>query len=79
MSLYEGAEARVRVDSELSEKYWVKVVMHQGSVLLPFLFVVVLDIVNKLAREGMLSELWYAVYFVLISESIEGLRNKFFY
>ena len=43
MSLYKGAKRRVRVDSELSEEFEVKVGMHQGSVLSPFLFTVVVD------------------------------------
>ena len=37
MSLYEGAKTRVRVDSELSEEFEVKVGMQQGSMLSPFL------------------------------------------
>ena len=37
MSLYEGAKIKVRVDSELSEEFEVKVGMHQGSVLSSFL------------------------------------------
>ena len=60
MSLYEGAETRVRVDSELSEDIEVKVGMHQGSALSPFLFTVVLDVVTEFAREGALSELLFA-------------------
>ena len=36
ISCYEGAKTRVRVDSELSEEFEVKVGMHQGSVLSPF-------------------------------------------
>ena len=36
MSLYEGAKTRVRVDSELSDEFEAKVVMHQGSVLSHF-------------------------------------------
>ena len=36
MSLYEGAKTRVRVDSELSEEFEVKVGIHHGSVLSPF-------------------------------------------
>ena len=36
MSLYEGAKTRIRVDSELSEEFEVKLGMHQGSVLSPF-------------------------------------------
>ena len=34
--------------------------MLQGSVLSPFLFAVMVDVVTKLAREGVLSELLYA-------------------
>ena len=41
ISLYEGAWIRVRVYSELSEEFEVKVWMHQGSVLsLSFAFLV---------------------------------------
>ena len=77
MSLYEEAKTRVRVDSELSEEFEVKIGMHQGSVLSPFLFAVVVDAVTEFAREGALSELLYADDLVLMSETILGLRNKF--
>ena len=43
--------------------------MHQGSVLSPFLFAVVV--------EGALSELLYADDFVLMRETIKGLIDKF--
>ena len=73
LGLYEGAKTRVRVKSELSEEFEVKVVMHQGSVLSTFLFAVVVDVVTEFAREGALSELLYADDLVLVSESIEAL------
>ena len=57
MSLYDGVKTSVRVDSELSEEFEFKVGMYQGSVLSPFLFVVVVDVVTKFAKEGALSEL----------------------
>ena len=60
ISLYEGAKTRVIVDSEMSEEFEVKVEMHQGSVQLPFLFAVVVDVVTNFAREGELSEILYA-------------------
>ena len=41
------------------------------SVLSPFLFVVVVDVVTEFAREGALSELLYADDLVLMSETIE--------
>ena len=45
--------------------------------LSPFLFAVVVDVVTEFAREGALCELLYANDLVLMSETIEGLRNKF--
>ena len=38
---------------------------------------VVVDVVTKFAREDALSELLYADDLVLMSETIEGLRNRF--
>ena len=43
-NLYEGAKMRVMADFELSDDFAVKVGMHQGSVLSPFLFAVVVDV-----------------------------------
>ena len=69
MSMYEGAKTRVRVDSELSEEFEVKVVIHQGSVLSHFLFALVVDVVTEFAREGALSELLHASDVVLMHET----------
>ena len=77
MSLHEGAKTIVRVDSELSEEFEVKVRLHQISVLSPFLFAVVVDVATECAGECVQSELLYAGDFVLMSETIEGLRNRF--
>ena len=51
--------------------------MHQGSVLSPFLFAVVVVVVNELDRENAPSDLLYADDLVLISETMKGLMNKF--
>ena len=50
--------------------------MHQGSVLSPF-FSVVVDVGTEFARGCALSELLYDDDLVRMSETIEGLRNKF--
>ena len=42
-----------------------------------FLFAVVVDVVAYIARGGALSELLYADDLVMMSETIEGLRDKF--
>ena len=51
--------------------------MHQGSVLSPFFFAVMVDVVTELARKGVLQELLCADDLAVMSETIEGLRNKF--
>ena len=72
MSLYKGAKTRVRLGSELSEELEVK-----ESAQSHFYFALVVDVVTELAREDALSELLYADDLVLMSETIEGFRNKF--
>ena len=72
IGLHEGAKTRVRVDSELSEEFEVKVGMHKGCVLSLFLFAVIMDVVNELTSNGVLNELLYADDLVLLSEIIKG-------
>ena len=72
MSLYEKRQGLEWILSCL-EEFEVKVWMHQGSVLSPFLSVDVIDVVTELAREVALSELLYVDDLVLMSETIEGL------
>ena len=51
--------------------------MHQGSVLSPLIFAVVVDGVTEHAREGLLNKILYADDLVLMSESLEVLRKRF--
>ena len=50
--------------------------MYQGSVLSPLLYAVVIGVVTELAR-GVVSKLHYAGDLAMMSETIEGLKNKF--
>ena len=77
MNLYEGAKTSVRLWLELSGEFEVKVSVHQGSVLLPLLFAIVVDVIAGSVRNGLLSEMLYADDLVLASEMMEGLREKF--
>jgi hypothetical protein len=77
MRLFEGARTRVRVESELSDAFEVKVGVHQGSVLSPLLFVTVMDVVSAEVRQGLLMELLYADDLVIMGESLKELEKKF--
>ena len=67
MSLYLGAKTKVRVGSELSQKFLVQVGVHQRSVLSPLLFAIAVDVISENAREGLMNEILYADDLVLTS------------
>ena len=76
MALYEGATTQVRVNGELSEEFPVNVGVHQGSVLSPLLFVMVLEAISRDFRIGLPWEALYADDLVLIAESREEVEEK---
>ena len=59
MSLYKGSKTKVKVESEFSEEFYVAVGVHQGSVLPPLLFAIVMDVVTENAREGLMKKALY--------------------
>ena len=77
MSLYDGAKTRVRVGSAYSEEFEVKVGVHQGSVLSPLLFAIVVDVITENARRGVVNELLYADDLVIMSKHMEDLKKRF--
>ena len=54
MSLYEGSKMKVITGSEFSEEFYVAVGVHQGSVLSPLLFAIVVNVVTENARESLM-------------------------
>ena len=71
MSLYQGAKTKIRVGCELSEEFFVQIGVNQGSVLLPLLFAIVVNITSENARKGLNNEILYADDLVLMSEDFE--------
>ena len=55
----------------------MKVGVHQGSLLSPLVFPIVVDVVMENVRIGLKSEMLYADNLVLTCEKMEGLREKF--
>ena len=59
-SMYEGATTAVKLKSGESKEFEVKVGVHQGSVLSSLSFVIVLEALSMVFREGLPWELLYA-------------------
>ena len=76
MIMYKKVRTMVKTKHGKSEEFEVKVGVHQGSVLSPLLFVVVMEVLMQDVREGLLWELLYADNLVLMAESIEELKWK---
>ena len=74
--MYADTKSQVRVDGSYSEEFPVNVGVHQGSVLSPLLFIIVLEALSREFRTGCPWELLYADDLVIIAESEEELRNK---
>jgi len=73
--MYEGAQTVETTEGD-SKAFNVKVGLHQGSVLSPLLFVVVMEMISRELRAGLLLELLYAHDLVLMAESEESLHDK---
>ena len=71
-----NTRSRVRVNNTYSDEFGVKVGVHQGSVLSPLLFVIVLEALSCEFRTGTPWELLYADDLVISAETEEGLKMK---
>jgi len=57
MAMYEGAQTVVRTTEGDSKTFNVKIGLHQGSVLSPLLFVIVMEMISRELRAGLPLEL----------------------
>ena len=75
-AMYNNTRSRVGVNNTYSDEFGVKVGVHQGSVLSPLLFVIVLEALSCEFRTGTPWELLYADDLVISAETEEGLKMK---
>ena len=72
--MYANARSHIRVGEGYSEEFEVKVGFHQGSVLSPLLFIIVLE---ALSREFRSRVPWEDLYdLVIIAELLQGICQK---
>ena len=77
MNMYDGSRMCVRVDGVESEEFTVGVGVHQGSVLSPLLFIIVLEALSMELRMGLPWELLYADDLVIVAKSMDGSIESF--
>ena len=75
-TMYEDATTEVRINGKSSRGFRVQVGVHQGSVLSPLLFIIVLEALSRKFRGGLPMELLYADDLVLMAETEELLVKK---
>ena len=73
MSLNKDATTKIKVRSSCLNEFLVKVDVHQGSVLSPFLFATVIYVVEEEVRKGLFPEILCAEDLILKSNSTEGV------
>ena len=74
--MYRNTKSQVRINSTFSDEFLVKVGLHQGSVLSPLLFIIVLEALSREIRSGCPEELLYADDLALVSETLAELIEK---
>ena len=75
--MYTNAKSSARINGQFSSCFDVQVGVHQGSVLSPLLFIIVMEALSRHFRTGCLWELLYADDLVIIAETLSELLEKF--
>ena len=75
-AMYADTSTMVKLSGRVSNGFEVKVGVHQGSVLSPLLFIIVMEALSRTFRGGLPMELLYADDLVLIADSEDLLIEK---
>ena len=75
-AMYADTSTMVKFNGKVSGGFGVKVGVHQGSVLSPLLFIIVMEALSRTFREGLPMELLYADDLVLMADSEELLIEE---
>ena len=75
-TMYHNTKSRVTVNNTFTDEFGVKVGVHQGSVLSPLLFIILLEALLREFHTGTPWKLLYADDLVIVAETEEDLRRK---
>nr|QIA97904.1 hypothetical protein AP_R.00g000040-v1.0.a3 [Amaranthus palmeri] len=74
--MYDNVSTNIQTPVGLTEAFPVKVGLHQGSALSPFIFAIIMDEISKSIWETVLWCMLFADDIVLVAESKEEVNNK---
>ena len=75
-AMHEGGRSWTCINSSFSEELEVQVGVHQGSVLSPVLFIIVLEALSHKFCVGSPWEMLYADDLVILAEKFDGLMTN---
>ena len=73
---YHGASTVERIMHGRTDEFPIKVGLHQGSGLSPFLFIVVLDVISEEFRRGLPRELLLADDLAVVTDTEEEMQRR---
>ena len=74
--MYDNAHSKVRITNSYSNPIKVLVGVHQGSVLSPLLFIIVMEALSRDFRTGCRSELFHVDDLAIVAESLGELKVR---
>ena len=74
--MYQNARSRMMINNSDSDMFKIQLGVHQGSVLGPLLFIIVLEALSKEFRTGCLWELLYGDDLVIVAHTMDKLLYK---
>ena len=74
--MYSNAQSSVHMNESSSEPFKVSVGVHQGALLSPLLFIIVMKALSREFRVGDPWELLHADDFAILSDSLVDLKNR---
>ena len=73
---YRGASTVVRTTHDRTNEFPIKVGLHQGSGLSPFLFIIVLDVISEESRCGLPRELLFTDDLAVVTDTEEEMQMR---
>ena len=74
--MHEIAKFHVKLNLQFSDEFSIEVASHQGAVLSPVLFIVIMEVLSREFKVGCLWVLLFADHLVLMAETLEYLKKK---